>query len=93
MATGLLHRIRRRVVWVTATVVGLSVAAVLLTTAPVWPVLGAAIATIAVAVQSLGRELKSDRCMNCGESMASEPRGTHGAICPRCGAIDDTPRV
>jgi hypothetical protein len=93
MNTGLLHRIRRQVVWVAATVLGLAAAAIFLTAVPALPVIGAALATIAVAVQSLGRDLKADRCMNCGESIAAEPRGTHGFVCPKCGAIDDTPKA
>lgn len=93
MPYGLLHRIRRQVVWVVAGIAGLAVAAIVLTAAPTLPIIGAALATIAVAVQSLGRELKVDRCMNCGESLVSQPRGAHGVICPRCGSLDEGKRA
>jgi anaerobic ribonucleoside-triphosphate reductase len=93
MKIGILHRIRRQVLWVAATVAGLAVAAIVLTAVPTWPVIGAAVMTIAVAVQGLGRELKVDSCKSCGTNMAQVPRGTHGAICPTCGAIHDGPRV
>jgi len=92
MKMNMLHRVRRQVLWVAATVAGLAIAAILLTAIPTWPVIGAAVMTIAVAVQGLGRELKVDRCMSCGNDMAQVPRGTHGAICPTCGAIHDGPR-
>lgn len=58
-----------------------------LTTIPAWPIVGVAVATLAIAVNSVASRLKHDACAHCGNSIKGQPLGEHGVLCPHCGQI------
>lgn len=67
---------------------GLAVVAMLsLTSLPAWPVVGFAVATVAVALNSVTQRLKSPVCWGCGGDIARLPSGEHGVTCPTCGTV------
>lgn len=83
----LLGNIRTKALWVTVAV-GVTVLGVLsLTTLPAWPVVGVALATVALVVNQIAKPLSSPICFGCGIDLTNEPRGEHGVICKNCGTI------
>jgi DNA-directed RNA polymerase subunit RPC12/RpoP len=86
----LFEKVRLRVLWVVAGVLATTVGVIAWTTLPAWPVLGMAVATCVLAVNSLSSKLRSGACLGCGYSIANLPHGEHGVICPECGSV--TPR-
>ena len=89
-ARDFLAHIRRRVLIMTVGIAMAAVAMISLTTVPAWPVLGVAVAAVAVAVNSAASRLRTDdpSCLACGGSLKDVSAGTHGAICPDCGSIN-----
>ena len=84
------HKLRLRVfaLLVAGTLAAIGIASVL--SAPVWPVLGVAVAVVTLVVNRVASRLDSATCLSCGSDLASQPRGEHGIICPGCGSISDT---
>lgn len=85
-----MHRIRLKVL---AFAVGIALAAlglISLTTVPVWPVVGIAVAAVAFTINTVASRLTtaSTTCYGCGQSLVGAPEGEHGCICPGCGAIN-----
>lgn len=80
---------RRRVIWTVTGVAATAVALVAWTTIPAWPVVGVAVATVVVAVNTLANKVKADACWGCGERIAGLPRSEHGVMCPKCGTITE----
>ena len=68
-----------------------ALATISLTTVPAWPVVGVAIAVAVVALNTVTARLNVPSCLVCGESVAEEPAGEHGVVCPSCGAVNDRP--
>ena len=58
---------------------------------PAWPVIGVAVATVAVVFNSVTSRLNHPVCWGCGEDLARSPSGEYGVICPKCGALTETP--
>lgn len=56
--------------------------------APWLPVVGVAMAALAVSVSNLTKGLAEPRCLSCGMGLENEPKGVHGVICPSCGAVN-----
>ena len=84
-----MHKVRRRVLWI-AVGVGLTTFGVLsVTTIPAWPVVGLAVATLAIVVNHLASRLSDPICLGCGNDLKNQPRGEHGTICPACGSIQE----
>ncbi|MDX2131033.1 MAG: hypothetical protein SFY69_03140 [Planctomycetota bacterium] len=84
-----MHRVRRRALWI---VVGVGVTAlgvIAMSTIPVWPVLGVAVATLAIALGSITRSVSPNTCLGCGHNLAGTPAGEHGRICPTCGSLNE----
>ncbi len=84
----LIYRVRRRVF---AMLVGISlagVATVSVFSLPVWPVVGVAVAAAAWVMNSMTAKLPPNACWGCGQSLLNAPRGEYGAICDRCGSIN-----
>jgi tRNA(Ile2) C34 agmatinyltransferase TiaS len=84
-----LHTVRLRalaiVVAATLAVIGLaSVAAT-----PLWPVLGVAVAAVALVVNKMAMRLSDPTCLGCGTSLRGQPHGEHGVSCPKCGSVSD----
>jgi hypothetical protein len=85
-----MHRIRLKVL---AFAVGIALAAlglISLTTVPVWPVVGIAVAAVAFTINTVASRLTtgSTTCYGCGQTLVGAPEGEHGCICPGCGAIN-----
>ncbi len=79
-----------------AVVIGVGLTALTLlslTTIPAWPVVGVAVAAVALYINSAASRLSQDVCLGCGANIAEEPRGEHGVACPGCGAINDRPTL
>lgn len=66
-----------------------TMAMISLTSIPVWPIVGVAVACVAVALNSIGSRLDRPVCYSCGQDIGSEPIGVHGRICPGCGSINE----
>jgi hypothetical protein len=82
-----LHQIRRKVLWVVVGV-GVTTLAILSWTAlPALPIVGVAVATIALVINTMTARLRQPICHGCGVSIAGLPHGEHGVICPDCGHI------
>jgi hypothetical protein len=82
-----MHRIRRRVLWIVAGVGVTTLALISWTALPALPVVGVAVAAIALVVNSMTSRLREPICLGCGGPTAGLPHGEHGVICPTCGHI------
>lgn len=88
-----MHRLRLRVLALT---VALALAAIGIASAaawPVWPVLGCAVAAVALVVNRMASRLDHPTCLACGSDLSGQPTGVHGSFCPACGAINDRSRA
>jgi predicted RNA-binding Zn-ribbon protein involved in translation (DUF1610 family) len=88
-----MHKVRLRVL---ALLVATTVAAVGLVSfaaLPVWPVVGVAVATIALVVNTMTAKMNQPVCWGCGKSIANQPSGGYGVICPDCGALSQISRT
>jgi hypothetical protein len=82
-----LHETRRRVLWVVAGVGVTALAVVSWTALPALPVVGVAVAAIALVVNRMTAGLRESVCLGCGQDVSQLPHGEHGVICPNCGHI------
>jgi tRNA(Ile2) C34 agmatinyltransferase TiaS len=83
----LMERIRLRVM---AVLLGTSLAAIAmisLTSLPAWPVVGVAVATVAMMVNKVTSRLRSPVCWGCGGSIEGQASGEYGVTCPDCGTL------
>jgi hypothetical protein len=84
-----MQRTRVRVLW-TLVGIGLTTLGVLsLTTLPAWPIVGVAVATLALAVNTISSRLRHPICLGCGFDLKHEPVGERGSICPTCGTVNE----
>ncbi len=58
---------------------------------PAAPVIGVAVATVAVVFNQFGSRATGKSCLGCGHNMSQAKSGTHGAMCPECGLINQFP--
>jgi hypothetical protein len=84
-----IQRMRRRALWVVVVVAVTAVGVLTWTAMPAWPVIGVAIAATALVLNTITKDLSQDRCLGCGDSIAQQPVGVHGRVCPKCGTIND----
>ena len=82
-----MHKVRLRVLWTFVGIALTTLGVISLTTIPAWPIVGVAVATLALAVNSMTSRLRQPICLGCGNDLNGLPRGEHGSICPRCGAV------
>jgi hypothetical protein len=82
-----LHSMRRRVMWIVVGVGLTTLGVISMTTLPAWPIVGAAVATIALVLNGMTRSLRGEVCLGCGTSIAGLPHGDYGVICPGCGHV------
>jgi hypothetical protein len=57
--------------------------------APVWPVVGVAVATVAIIWNGMSSRLDSPTCLTCGHDLRQEPGSQYGIICPGCGGLNE----
>ncbi|MEX2217843.1 MAG: hypothetical protein WD749_03710 [Phycisphaerales bacterium] len=82
-----MQKVRLRVF---ALLVGAALAAIAtasLTALPVWPLVGVAVAAVALGVSKMTSRLKQPTCWGCGGDLSREPAGSYGQVCPKCGTI------
>lgn len=87
----LMQRVRMKVLAILLGTVLAAVATISLTSLPAWPIVGVAVATVAVAVNKMTARLKTPVCYGCGEDITRLPSGEYGVICPSCGMM--TPKA
>lgn len=85
-----LGRIRVRLF---ALLIGLALATIAmisLTTVPAWPVVGVAVISAAVAVNTMASKLRLGQtvCLHCGSELAARAPGVYGIECPECGGLN-----
>lgn len=83
-----LHRIRLKVLAMLAAIGLAAGALVSLELLPLWPVVGIAIAAVAVVVDRVTTRLAVPTCLSCGVDLSGQPAGEHGVACHQCGAIN-----
>lgn len=57
--------------------------------APIWPVIGVAVATAVVALNGITARLSTPTCWGCGHDLSGVAVGEHGATCPSCGSVSE----
>jgi hypothetical protein len=82
-----MHKVRLRVLALLLGTALASIATAALTTIPVWPVVGFAVAAAAYGVNKITARLRQPTCWGCGKDLSREPAGSYGQICPKCGSI------
>lgn len=84
-----LGKIRTRALWVVVCLCVTALGLIAWTTLPAWPVVGAAVAAVALVLNSLTAKIDAPICLNCGTDLSSEPICSHGRMCRSCGAINE----
>lgn len=82
-----MHKVRLRVFAILVATTVAAIGAVSIASLPVWPVVGAAVATVVLVVNSMTAKLSKPVCWGCGKSIAGQPTGGYGVICPDCGTL------
>jgi hypothetical protein len=82
-----MHKIRLRVLGLLLGLVLAAIAAVSFTTWPAWPVIGVAVATLAIAVNKMTTRLAQPVCWGCGTDISRATPGQYGVECPSCGSL------
>lgn len=83
-----MHKLRLRAF---ALIVGTALGAFALVswaTLPLLPVIGVAVAVMALAMGSMTTKLGAATCLDCGADLSGKPAGVYGVTCPSCGAIN-----
>ncbi len=86
----LFQRIRLRVFAVLVATTLAVIGAVSWAALPLWPVVGVAVATIALVFNGITSRLNEPVCWTCGEDLSRLQAGEYGSICPGCGALNST---
>lgn len=84
-----MSQIRRRALWVVVCMGVTALGVIAWTTIPAWPVVGVAVATVAILINSITARISTSSCLSCGLDLSSQPTGVHGRICPGCGAVNE----
>ena len=84
-----MSQIRRRALWVVVCMGATALGVIAWTTIPAWPVVGVAVATVAILLNSITARISTSSCLSCGLDLSSQPTGVHGRICPGCGAVNE----
>jgi hypothetical protein len=83
-----MHKVRVRVLWIVVGVALTTMGVISMTTIPAWPIVGVAVAALALVVNQMTSKLSQPTCYGCGKSLSGLPSGEHGTICPNCGSIN-----
>lgn len=57
--------------------------------APLWPVVGVAVATVALFWNSMTSRLDKPLCLNCGDELNQTVGTQYGIICKSCGCLNE----
>ena len=83
-----LRRLRYRALAVVLAVTLAAISVLTMSTLPAWPVIGVAVATVALALNTVASRLSEPVCHGCGGALKDAAYGPHGTVCPGCGAIN-----
>lgn len=83
------HKIRLRALAVLAAGILASFALISWFALPILPVVGAAFLTVAAVVHTMTSKLAEPICLDCGTDLTGQPAGVYGAVCPKCGSINE----
>jgi hypothetical protein len=83
-----LHRIRLRILAYAFGIALAAIAMISLTTLPAWPVIGVAVAAVALTVNRVASRLSDGACLGCGHSLTGKSSGGYGIACGECGTIN-----
>ncbi len=84
-----IHKVWLRVIALLFAASLLVLGVVSVTTAPVWPILGVAVATVAVMWTNITSRLDRATCLHCGHDIESQPGSQYGIICDKCGGLSE----
>jgi len=82
-----MHKIRLRVLGLLLGLALAAIATVSFTTWPAWPVIGVAVATLALVVNKMTTRLAQPVCWGCGADISRDTPGQYGVECPNCGSL------
>jgi hypothetical protein len=82
-----MHKVRLRVFALMLGTLLAAIATASLTTVPVWPVVGVAVAAVAWGISKMTIRLKQPVCWGCGGDLSQQAAGSYGKVCPHCGTI------
>lgn len=82
-----MSRIRLRVLAFTVGLAFTAIALISWAAMPVLPVIGVAVAAVAVGVNQMTSRLKQPVCHGCGRPLGDSPSGQYGVICKHCGSL------
>lgn len=86
-----MHTLRRRALWILVGT-GFTVLGVASVTAlPVWPVVGVAVAAVALVLNTMTSRLQATSCLGCAGDLSGQPVSARGRMCPSCGTINERP--
>jgi predicted RNA-binding Zn-ribbon protein involved in translation (DUF1610 family) len=77
----------RALLWVVG-IATATTAAIVLTSVSWVPLLGVAMAAVAMSLNSVGAKLSKPTCMTCGEDLSGRPVAEQGVPCPKCGGLN-----
>ncbi len=83
-----LHRVRFRAF---ATVLAVAITAfglIAWMALPALPVIGVAVAAVAMAINTVTARLNEPSCRDCGSDLTGEALSEYGVVCPNCGLIN-----
>lgn len=85
-----MHKMRLRALAMVVAVALAAIGVVSFAALPLWPVVGVAAATVVLMLNKMTAKLCQPVCWGCGHSIAGQPAGDYGVICPDCGALTQT---
>jgi predicted RNA-binding Zn-ribbon protein involved in translation (DUF1610 family) len=83
-----MHKTRLRAL---AFVLGVALAAfgvISLASVPAWPVVGVAVAALAVGLNKMTARMVHPICWGCGGDLKGQAAGQYGVACPKCGSVN-----
>ncbi len=81
------HKVRLRILAFAFGIVLAALAVISLTGLPALPIVGVALATVAMIVNGATARLNHPTCLGCGADMSGEPEGQYGVVCKSCGTV------
>lgn len=90
---GYFSKVRLKAVLWTIGIVGMTFAAIALTSIAWVPVVGVAAAAMVVSIHNVTAKLKTPVCWECGTDLKREPVMAYGIRCPECGTLNEPVRV
>jgi hypothetical protein len=84
-----IHKVWLRVIALLFAASLLVLGVVSVTAAPVWPIVGVAVATVAVMWTNITSRLDRPTCLHCGHDIENQPGSQYGIVCDKCGGLSE----